>query len=208
MKKTQEKEKTMIYLKLFWCFLKIGMFSFGGGYAMIPLIQKDIESNGWLTMAEFTDIIAISEMTPGPIAVNSATFVGYKTAGLFGGLIATIGVALPSLVMILAVSGFFYKIRKNPVKIMAFYGIRPVITGLILSAGFLVMKSALFDGIQNAASLGELIQNPAGFIDFIGAVIMAAALAALIKFKMNPILVIACAGTAGVLFYQVVPALV
>lgn len=88
----------MIYLKLFLSFVKIGLFSFGGGYAMIPLIQKEIESHGWLTPSQFIDIIAIAEMTPGPIAINSATFVGYNTAGFLGGAVATFGVALPSLV--------------------------------------------------------------------------------------------------------------
>ena len=80
----------MIYLKLLFSFIKIGLFSFGGGYAMIPLIQREIEVNGWISSSEFVDIIAIAEMTPGPIAVNSATFVGYKTAGLLGSVVATI----------------------------------------------------------------------------------------------------------------------
>jgi chromate transporter len=91
----------MIYLSLLITFFKIGLFSFGGGYAMIPMIEREIESHGWLSPAEFIDIIAIAEMTPGPIAVNSATFVGFKTAGILGGLFATLGVALPSLLLIL-----------------------------------------------------------------------------------------------------------
>jgi len=101
----------MIYLKLLFTFFKIGLFSFGGGYAMIPMIEKEIEANKWLTSDEFVDIIAISEMTPGPISVNSATFVGYKTAGIFGGMFATLGVALPSLILILIISHFFLSLK-------------------------------------------------------------------------------------------------
>ena len=103
----------MIYLRLFFSFFKIGLFSFGGGYAMIPMIQKEIEINGWLAASEFVDIIAIAEMTPGPIAINSATFVGYKTAGFFGGMVATMGVALPSIILVFIVSSFFFKIQKT-----------------------------------------------------------------------------------------------
>ncbi len=104
----------MIFLDLFLSFFKIGLFSFGGGYAMIPLIQKEITRNGWITPSEFVDIIAIAEMTPGPIAVNSATFVGYKTAGLFGGLVATIGVALPSAMLIFLIADFIQKYKTHP----------------------------------------------------------------------------------------------
>src|SRR5690554_2965445 len=130
-----EKEiKMMIYLELLFSFIKIGLFSFGGGYAMIPLIQKEIESNGWLTPAEFGDIIAIAEMTPGPIAVNSATFVGYKTAGFFGGMIATFGVALPSLILVMIISSYFFKFKNHPLNDAVFYGVRPVIAGLIITA--------------------------------------------------------------------------
>src|SRR5690606_18104282 len=120
--------------KLFITFFKIGIFSFGGGYAMIPFIEKEIQAPNWLTSAEFVDIIAIAEMTPGPVSINSATFVGFKTAGFFGGLSATLGVAMPSLLLILLISQFFFKYREHPVNKAIFYGIRPVVAGLILSA--------------------------------------------------------------------------
>ena len=113
----------MIYIKLLLTFMKIGLFSFGGGYAMIPMIEKEIEGHGWLSATEFFDIVAIAEMTPGPIAVNSATFVGYRTAGYFGGLIATIGVAIPSLVLILIISRYFFKFQKHPLNTAVFYGL-------------------------------------------------------------------------------------
>lgn len=195
----------MIYLKLLSSFIKIGLFSFGGGYAMIPLIQKEIEMHGWISPSEFVDIIAIAEMTPGPIAVNSATFVGYKTAGLFGSMVATIGVALPSLILILAVSGFFFKIQKKPINIMIFYGVRPVITGLIAAAGVFVAETAIFKKDVSIEAFNYLFNKPANFFDFGGIVILVASLGALVKFKIHPILTIAGAGVAGVVIYSLIP---
>jgi chromate transporter len=184
----------MIYLRLFFSFFKIGLFSFGGGYAMIPMIQKEIEMNGWLAASEFVDIIAIAEMTPGPIAINSATFVGYKTAGFFGGMVATMGVALPSIILVFIVSSFFFKIQKNPVKIMAFYGVRPVVAGLIAAAAVFVAEASI-------------INKTANFVDFKALAILAASLVALVKFKLHPILVIAGAGITGTVIYYLVPLL-
>lgn len=195
----------MIYLKLLFSFIKIGLFSFGGGYAMIPLIQKEIEMHGWLSPSEFVDIIAIAEMTPGPIAVNSATFVGYKAAGLFGSMVATIGVALPSLILILAVSGFFFKVQKKPINIMVFYGVRPVITGLIAAAGVFVAETAIFKKDISIAAFNYIFNKPTSFFDFGGIVILVASLVALVKFKMHPILTIAGAGVAGIVIYSLIP---
>lgn len=154
----------MIYIKLLLTFLKIGLFSFGGGYAMIPMIEKEIEGNGWLSASEFFDIVAIAEMTPGPIAVNSATFVGYKTAGFLGGLTATIGVVIPSLVLILIISRFFFKFQKHPLNTAVFYGVRPVIAGLIATAAIFVSETAIFKGKLTTnllrTSIGRLLVTP------------------------------------------------
>ena len=95
-----------LLFELFYSFFRIGLFSFGGGYAMIPWIQSEILHHGWLTADQFADIVAVAEMTPGPIAVNSATYVGYMTAGVVGSMVATAGVTLPSLLLILLVAGF------------------------------------------------------------------------------------------------------
>lgn len=195
----------MIYLELFFSFFKIGLFSFGGGYAMIPLIQKEIEMNGWLKASEFVDIIAIAEMTPGPIAINSATFVGYKAAGLFGSIFATIGVALPSLILILIVSSFFFKIQKKPINIMIFYGVRPVITGLIAAAAVFVAETAIFKKDLSIEVFNYVFDKPASFFDFGGIAILVASLIALIKFKLHPILTITGAGVAGVIIYSFIP---
>lgn len=178
----------MIYLQLFLSFIKIGLFSFGGGYAMIPLIQKEIESHGWLSASQFVDIIAISEMTPGPVAVNSATFVGYKVAGVLGGIVATFGVALPSVVLILIVSRYFFRFQDHPLNKMIFYGIRPIVVGLIFSAAIFVAQTAF---IKEGATLFSII-------DFKSVIIFLVTLICLIKFKINPIVMIIIAGILGV----------
>jgi len=136
----------MTLVKLFLSFLKIGAFSFGGGYAMLPLIEKEtIEIHGWLTTKEFIDILAVVEMTPGPVAINSATFLGYKVAGVWGSVVATIGVVLPSIVIILIIAHFLSKFRDSPYVDWAFRGIRPVVLGLIVSASITVARNAFID---------------------------------------------------------------
>ncbi|WP_094550560.1 chromate transporter [Petroclostridium xylanilyticum] len=192
----------MIYFKLLVTFIKIGLFSFGGGYGMIPLIQKEIEMNGWLSPSEFVDIIAISEMTPGPIAVNSATFVGYKTAGFLGGMAATIGVAIPSLALILIVSNYFFKFQKHPLNTLIFYGIRPVIVGLIVTAAIFVSETAIFKREFSVEVFSSMINSPFQVINIGSIVILALTLVALTKFKLHPILTIVGSGLMGiVLFY-------
>ncbi|MGE4283309.1 MAG: chromate transporter [Clostridia bacterium] len=194
----------MIYLKLLLTFMKIGLFSFGGGYAMIPLIQKEIEINGWLTSSEFVDVIAIAEMTPGPIAVNSATFVGYKAAGILGGAAATIGVAIPSLVLILIVSNYFFKFQKHPLNILIFYGIRPVVAGLIVTAAVFVSETAVLNHEFSPEIIQKFFVNPLDVINLGSIAILILTLLALIKFKLDPILTIIGSGVMGViLFYMI-----
>ena len=104
----------MIYLQLFLSYLKIGFFGFGGGYAMLSLIQNEIvEQRGWITASEFADIVAVSQMTPGPIAINSATYIGYSVAGVCGSVVATFAVCLPALTLMLLITRFFLKLRDN-----------------------------------------------------------------------------------------------
>ena len=123
-------------LQLFLTFLKIGLFTFGGGYSMIPLIQREaIEKKKWIDYDEFLDIIAIAESTPGPIAVNSATYIGYKLKGVIGALMATLGVVIPSFVVILLVSLFFLQFKNNIYIAYAFQGIRIGVAILIMNAG-------------------------------------------------------------------------
>lgn len=197
----------MIYLSLLITFFKIGLFSFGGGYAMIPMIEREIESHGWLTPAEFIDIIAIAEMTPGPIAVNSATFVGFKTAGIPGGLFATLGVALPSLILILLISQFFFKYTNHPVKDSIFYAVRPVIAGLIFSASIFVARTTLLKQGTIDSFFSELLSNPLKIINLGGILILAVSLFLLIKLKLHPILNIVISGGLGILLYYILPSL-
>lgn len=178
----------MILFELFVTFFKIGLFSFGGGYAMIPLIASEITSQGWLTEAEFIRIIGIAEMTPGPIAVNSATYVGYKTAGILGAITATMGIAAPSLLIILCISGFFFRNLKHPIMKHIFKGIMPVVGGLILSAALIVTRSTLFiDGVVHLDSLQ------------LSVLVMVLILALLTRlYKIHPILLIVIAAGMGV----------
>lgn len=186
-----------VYIELITTFFKIGAFSFGGGYAMIPLIQTEIEKHGWMSATEFIDIIAIAEMTPGPIAVNSATFVGYKSAGLLGGVIATIGVALPSLLLILLVSQVFFKYQNHPTNKMIFYGIRPVIVGLISTAAITVSKTAFLkaDYLESYAKSAIHTLN----MGSIG--IFAIAFTLMWKLNLHPILTIVICGVLGVIIF-------
>lgn len=172
----------MTLLKLFVSFLKIGAFSFGGGYAMLPLIEKEtIEIHGWLTAKEFIDILAVVEMTPGPIAINSATFLGYKVAGVWGSVVATIGVVLPSIVIILIIAHFLSKFKDSPYVDWAFRGIRPVVLGLIVSASITVARNAFID---------------------VKSVIITVVLFYFLAFKkLHPILAIVIAGVIGAFIF-------
>jgi chromate transporter len=136
----------MIILQLFWEFFKIGLFTFGGGYAMIPLIEKEIVNKyHWLTIEQFTDLVAISEMTPGPFAVNSATFAGYKIAKFWGAVGSTLGVVLPSFLIIWFIASVFFSFQDNHIVQAAFKGLRPAVLGLIIIAALTVSKIAILD---------------------------------------------------------------
>lgn len=129
-------EKLKNVLKIFLAFFKIGLFTFGGGYAMIAVIERElVERKGWLTHEEFLDVVAIAESSPGPIAVNSATFIGYKRSGFFGALFGTLGVIMPSFIIIFAISFFFEKFLAIEYVGYAFRGIQACVAFLILSAG-------------------------------------------------------------------------
>lgn len=136
----------MLLLSLYWTFTKIGLFTIGGGYAMIPLMEAEmINRSGWLTAAEFLDIVAVAEMTPGPVAVNAATFIGYRLAGVPGSLLATLGVITPSLVILLLLGRFLMGVIQNPRSERFFKGLRPALIALILTASFSLGQEALVD---------------------------------------------------------------
>ena len=170
-----------VLAQLFLTFFKIGAFTFGGGYAMLPLIQAEvIETYGWLTLDEFLEVIAIAEMTPGPVAINTATFVGYRTAGFFGSAAATLGVVLPSFLIILLIARLFTGLTKTTWMKGVFTGIKPAVIGLI---GLALWR------------LGGVTLT-----DYKSVLIFLAALGLLIKGRLHPVPVLILAGLSGLLF--------
>lgn len=175
----------MIYLDLFLSFLKVGLFSIGGGYAAMPLIQSQaIDTYGWLSLNEFTDLVSIAEMTPGPIAVNAATFIGTRMAGLPGALIATFGVILPSLFIVSLLFLIYKKFGKLPAIQTALTYLRPAVTALIASAGLTILLNVL--NVNAGMAVNEF--------NFAAAAIFVVAFIILRKIKPSPIIVMLCSG--------------
>lgn len=186
----------MIYLELLWSFFQIGLFSIGGGYAAMPLIQHQVvELHSWLTMTQFADIMTISEMTPGPIAINSATFVGIQVAGIPGAIVATLGCVLPSCIIVTTLAYIYYRFRGMRMVQGILGGLRPAVIAMIASAGISLMLLSFYGQRNLPTDLGNL--------NFIAAGIFAVGLFVLRKWKVNPIYVMAGAGVCGVLLYSV-----
>lgn len=183
----------MIFLQLFYTFFKIGLFGFGGGYAMISMIQGEVVTrHEWLSSNEFTDIMAISQMTPGPIGINSATYVGYSAVvnagyshavGILGSTIATVSVVLPSFILMVLISKFFLKYQKHPIIASVFEGLRPGVVGLLAAAALVLMNRENF-GTYNWQILTSIILFAGTFI-------------ASYRYKVNPILLIVICGIIG-----------
>ena len=183
-----------IYLQLFLSFLQIGALSFGGGYAAMPLIQQQVvDLHGWLTLSEFTDLITISQMTPGPIAVNSATFVGTRIAGVTGALVATAGCVLPSCLLVSLLAWAYLRWRNLSLIQQILKALRPAVIAMIASAGVAILVTALW---SEAALTG--ISQVISIVNVRAIVIFAGCLVLLIKYKRNPILVMVLAGVAEV----------
>ena len=177
-------------IKLFISFLKIGLFSFGGGYAALPIIQEEVvDLNNWLTLSEFNDLITISQMTPGPIAINSATFVGTRLAGCPGALAATLGCVLPSAIIVGTISYFYKKYKNLDAMTNILYFLRPAIVSMILIAGVQILRTAFFD--TNAIAISNL--------DYLMLVIFGAALFVMYKFKTDPIKIMLASGAVYLL---------
>lgn len=188
----------MIYLELFWSFFQVGLFSIGGGYAAMPLIQNQVvDAHQWLTMNEFADVITISQMTPGPIAINSATFVGTRIAGIGGAVVATLGCVAPSCIIVLLLALIYYRYRSLSLVQGILGGLRPAVVAMIASAGLSIFILSFWNGRQ--VSL-----NPTD-MDFIAGGLFAAALFALRKWKLNPIYVMLGTGVIGVGLYFLIP---
>lgn len=186
----------MVLLELFATFFKIGLFTIGGGYAMMPLIQQEVMNNGWMTNAQLIDFIAVSESTPGPFAVNISTFVGMTRAGLAGAFCATLGVVLPSVLVTLLVAKFFTKYIKHPIVSAVFSGIRPAVVGLIGAAALSVLLTSVI-GISNAGMLLFFRGFPTINWDMVALVAIVFVISRVWK-KLHPIWLIAISGLLGI----------
>lgn len=169
---------------MFITFFKIGAFTFGGGYAMIPIIQEElVDKKKWIDDDEFMDAIAVAQGSPGPVAVNTSIYVGYKIKGLPGAISATLGTVLPSLLIILAIAMFFYQYRENAIIDKVFLGIRPAVVALILSAVYKMMKKSKFGYKMLLISLGTVL--------------------IIVFFSISPIYLIIAAGIGGIVYNKV-----
>ncbi len=186
----------MIYWQLFFSFLQVGLFSIGGGYAAMPLIQYQVVSlHQWLTVKELSDLVTIAEMTPGPIAVNAATFIGTRFAGLGGALAATFGAILPSMILVSLLYRLYARCREMPLMQGVLSALRPVVVALIASALLSILHVALFSGQPLRIET----------LDLLNLVLFLLALMALRKFRLNPILTMAACGALRLIASCLIP---
>lgn len=188
-------------MRLFFSFIQVGMFSVGGGYAAIPLIQNQIVSvHHLMTMEEFTDLITIAEMTPGPISINSATFIGTRLAGLQGAIICTVGCIIPSFIICLCLAHFYYKYRNFGGVQTVLSALRPAVVALIAAAGLSILLLALFEADKSSIVLQDF-----RVVEFS---LFAAGLFILRKYKVNAIAIIFGTGVIGTMIYLIFPFLI
>ncbi|TBL75605.1 chromate transporter [Paenibacillus thalictri] len=174
---------------LFITFLKIGFVSFGGGYAMIPVIEREVSSRGWMDSAQFIDAVAIAGMSPGPIATNCATLIGYRIAGLPGAIASTLGMIVPSLIVIVLLAAFFYKVHQHRTVQAVFYGLRPVVTGLI---AFAAIRYAM-NSSSGHTEVWEIVVTLALVVVFV---------IGILRYKMHPLVIICISGLLGIAIFQ------
>ena len=170
-----------ILLQLFTSFFTIGFFAYGGGYAVISFLQQEVERRGWMTAERFVDFLAIAQSTPGPIAINMATFVGYQTGGLAGALVATVAVSLPGMILITLLALFFFHFYERPSAQAMFFGLRPVVVGLIAAAAWQIGRVS----IVNWAAVG---------ITGISCLLIA-------KWQVHPVVLVVGSAIAGILLF-------
>lgn len=180
----------MIYIKLFITFFKIGLFTFGGGYAMLPLIQAEVMENKWMTQQQIVDFIAVSESTPGPFAVNISTYVGISVSDLFGAFCATLGVVMPSFIIILLIAGCFEKFRENIIVKGCLSGLKPAVVGLIGAAAVSIGKTVFMPNGFNS----EVFVDISTYISLVVFIFMSV----LAVKKKHPILIICLSALIGI----------
>ncbi|OMF15548.1 chromate transporter [Paenibacillus amylolyticus] len=174
--------------ELFLLFLKIGSLSFGGGYAVITLIQREVTEKGWIKPEQFQDIVALAGMAPGSITTNTATLIGYSQMGILGGIISTIGIILPSLVIVILFAAFFLRVQSNHWVRSSFYGLRPIITGLIIYAAIHFGIGGHKEPLFSWSTFGMLV-------------ICVSSLIAVTKYKIHPFAVILLSAVGGIVIY-------
>jgi chromate transporter len=170
-----------IMVQLFTSFFTIGLFAFGGGYAVLSFLQQEVERRGWMTTERFADLIAISQSTPGPIAINMATFVGFESGGVPGALVATMAVSMPGMILMILLTLFFFHFYERPAAQAAFMGLRPVVVGLVASAAWQIGKVSVVSG----AALGTT----------------AVCILLIAKWKVHPVFLVLGSALAGMLFF-------
>lgn len=179
-----------IFLELFITFFKIGLFTFGGGYAMLPLIQKEVLNHGWMEIEEIINFIAVSESTPGPFAINCATYVGMETGGVLGAVCATLGVVFPSFIVILCVARFYKKFKESKIVSSVMTGLRPAVIGLIGSA---LVSMILTVFLPNGFNFGSIVIS-----DLLVSLGIAVVMTVLVFKKVHPIIIIVLSAVAGI----------
>lgn len=186
----------MKFIYLFWIFFRIGLFGFGGGYAILPMIYQGAQEFGIMGGEEFSKLVAISQVTPGPISINAATYVGFQYGGLLGATIATLGVVLPSLILVYIVFHFLIRFKENSALDSILSGIRPATVGLLASAVIFLAEESIFSG---RILTRNIIENPLGYINLIPALFFIVTLIIYIRFKISPIKLTVFAGIIGAL---------
>ncbi|MBR0600468.1 chromate transporter [Sinanaerobacter chloroacetimidivorans] len=184
----------MPFIQLFLMFFRIGIFSFGGGYAMLPLIFQGVQEFGIMTSAEFSRLVALSQVTPGPIAVNAATYVGFQYTGFFGAFAATFGVALPSVILVILTMHFMKKFQESKGLEAVLFGIRPATVGLIASAVIFLSENSLFQGPLFSK---ELIENIKEYVNLLPCILFICTIILAGKFRIGPIKLTILAGLVG-----------
>jgi chromate transporter len=186
----------MVVIKLFYVFFKIGMFAFGGGYVILPMIYQEIQLFDLMSVNDFSDVVALSQMTPGPIAINAATFVGYKSAGFWGACAATIGVTLPAFFIMLIIIAFINKFKESEIVQAILKGIRPATVGMIATAVIFFSEASI---VKKEFFTLQVFQNPLILINIKACIIFALTIVGSKKFKIGPIALTILAGILGII---------
>jgi chromate transporter len=193
-----------VLFEIFFMFAKLSLFSFGGGYVMFPILMREIENNALVTMSELADIIVIAGMSPGAVAVNAAVGVGFKSAGVVGALAAFLGIAIPCAVIVILVATFFFKVCKHYLVQSALYGLRPIITGIILYAAYKIGSGSgiFYSTKEDIIEKGWNFSIGSTHIFEIKSILIAAvAFVLLTKTKIHPIFIIIGSGIMGILIF-------